>query len=389
MSALQCIYDYLNSQFFRLFAYFVQKRYCLMMNTITFVRMMNDNRVRKVGVCRMVGVVLLVFIWLTKFFPVLGEWYARTIYKPLSSLLARISGVFPFSVGDCFIYGSIAGLLIYLLYALVKRRPAKRALWRVAEYLVWVYIWFYLAWGMNYFRADFFARTQIAYVEYSADNFHSFLQSYTDSLNATFVPVERKDALLVGSEVRKGYRQIAGTFGMKEPEEYLRPKPMLVKPLMNGVGVLGYMGPFLNEFNLNPDLLPVQYPATYAHEMAHMLGIAGEAEANLYAYLVCTRSDSPEIRFSGYFSLLSYVLSNAYAALSEQEFKQWMATIRPEVKDLYNQKTAYWQARYSPLVGEVQNVMYDWFLKGNNIQSGYANYSEVVGLLIAYENHTK
>ena len=33
----------------------------------------------------------------------------------------------------------------------------------------------------------------------------------------------------------------------------------------------GYMGPFFTEFNLNGQLLPVQYPATYAHEMAHSL----------------------------------------------------------------------------------------------------------------------
>ena len=30
---------------------------------------------------------------------------------------------------------------------------------------------------------------------------------------------------------------------------------------------MGYMGPFFTEFNLNGQLLPVQYPATYAHEM--------------------------------------------------------------------------------------------------------------------------
>ena len=84
---------------------------------------------------------------------------------------------------------------------------------------------------------------------------------------------------------------------------------------MSGVGVLGYMGPFFTEYNLNPDLLPVQYPFTYAHEMAHVLGISSEAEANLYGFLVCSRSGVPEIRFSAYFALLPYVLSNAYGLL--------------------------------------------------------------------------
>lgn len=73
---------------------------------------------------------------------------------------------------------------------------------------------------------------------------------------------------------------------MNKPSGHLRAKPMLISPMMSSVGVLGYMGPFLNEFNLNRDLLAVQYPFTYAHEMAHVLGISNEAEANLYGFLV-------------------------------------------------------------------------------------------------------
>ena len=140
------------------------------------------------------------------------------------------------------------------------------------------------------------------------------------------------DKALVAEEVKKGYHEIAGRFSLVSPAGYLHPKPMLMPFLMSGVGVLGYMGPFFTEYNLNPDLLPVQYPFTYAHEMAHVLGISSEAEANLYGFLVCSRSGVPEIRFSAYFALLPYVLSNAYGLLSEEEFNEWKETISPEVK---------------------------------------------------------
>lgn len=96
-------------------------------------------------------------------FPAIGEWYARTVYPVISAVLSRFSSLFPFSVGDCFIYGSIAGLIVYLVYAIAKRRPWLRTLGRMAEYLLWVYAWFYLAWGMNYFRADFYTRAQVPY----------------------------------------------------------------------------------------------------------------------------------------------------------------------------------------------------------------------------------
>lgn len=340
---------------------------------------------KKIRTRWIIQAILLVIIWIVMRFPVLGEWYARKIYPLFSTVLSSISSLFPFSIGDCFIYGSIAGLCAYLIYAVIKRRSWKTTAGRILEYLLWVYIGFYLAWGLNYFRKDFYARTQIPYVAYSEDDFQTFLTAYTDSLNKSYILFEEIAPEIVAEEVKKEYKEIAPFFALNRPGEHLRMKPMLISAWMSKVGVLGYMGPFSNEFHLNRDLLPVQYPFTYAHEMAHVLGIASEAEANLYGYLVCTGSDVPEIRFSGYFGLLPYVLSNAYQLLGEGSFNEWVQTISPDIKDLYNKKNAYWQALYSPLIGEIQDTVYNWFLKGNNIPTGRQNYSEVIGLLIAKE----
>ena len=301
---------------------------------------------------------LLAGIWCAMRSPDMGEAYARNVYPYISGALSCFSSLFSFSIGDCLIYGSMAGLLAYLVYAIVKKRSWRATAGRMIEYLLWIYVWFYLAWGLNYFRKDFFTRTEI----------------------------EKIDKALVAEEVKKEYHEIAGRFSLVSPAGYLHPKPMLMPFLMSGVGVLGYMGPFFTEYNLNPDLLPVQYPFTYAHEMAHVLGISSEAEANLYGFLVCSRSGVPEIRFSAYFALLPYVLSNAYGLLSEEEFNEWKETISPEVKDLYNRKVAYWENLYSPFIGEIQSTVYNWFLKGNNIPSGRKNYSEVVALLMALGN---
>lgn len=343
---------------------------------------------RKIRIRWVVLAALLLFIWVVMGNPGIGEWYARSVYPPLSGLLSRFSNVFSFSVGDCFIYGSIAGLLVYVGYALIKRRKIGKTLGHVVEYLVWVYAWFYIAWGLNYFREDFFTRTRTAYVSYSPERFRSFLDTYTDSLNAAWVPVGGIDPEVVRRAVREGYAELSSRFGLVTPGAYLRPKTMLISRLMSGVGVTGYMGPFFTEFHLNGQLLPEQYPATYAHELAHLLSISNEAEANLYSYLVCTGSSVPEIRFSGYFSLLPYVLSNAYVALDKESFENWKSQLRPEIKNLYNEKVAYWQSLYSPLIGEAQDVVYNLFLKGNKIPTGTANYSEVIGLLIALEEES-
>ena len=155
------------------------------------------------------------------------------------------------------------------------------------------------------------------------------------------------------------------------------------------VGVTGSMGPFFCEFTLNGDLLPSQYPATYTHELAHLLGITSEAEANFYAYQVCTRSQVKEIRFSGYFSVLPHVLGNARRLMSEEEYAELFNRIRPEIIELAQKNQQYWMEKYSPLIGDIQNFIYDLYLKGNKIQSGRKNYSEVIGLLISYEEWKK
>ncbi len=344
---------------------------------------MRRKRRKYTGTRLIVLAVLLLAVWCIMGIPGAGEWYARTVYPVVSAVLSRISSPFPFSAGDCFIYGSIAGLVVFMLHALFRRKPFWRTVGRMAEYLAWVYVWFYLAWGLNYFRQDFFQRTHSQPVAYEKAEFQAFLSAYTDSLNAAYCEVDL-DAATVDHAVKEGYRTVSPSLHLLLPRNYQQGKPMLITRLMSAVGVKGYMGPFLTEFNLSGDLLPVEYPSTYAHEMAHVLGVSNEAEANLCAYLVCTRSPLPEMRFSGYLSLLSYVLGNAYMSLTEEEFTAWKETLRPEVRQLYNAKVNHWHSLYSPWIGEMQDKLYNFYLKGNNIPAGTANYAEVIALLMAW-----
>ena len=246
-------------------------------------------------------------------------------------------------------------------------------------------MWFYLAWGLNYSQKNFYERTHIPYVAYTPDKFKAFVEEYIRHLNNSYVPITGIDKNRVCKEAVKGYKQISDTLGIhRPPYDSPRAKTMLFTPLISMVGVSGSMGPFFCEFTLNGDLPPSQYPATYTHELAHLLGITSEAEANFYAYEVCTRSQVESIRFSGYFSILSHVLGNARRLLTEEEYTELFNRIRPEIIELARSNQTYWMAKYSPLIGNIQNWIYDLYLKGNKIESGRKNYSEVIGLLISY-----
>lgn len=334
--------------------------------------------------------ILLLAVWLTQAVPAMGSFYARTVYPLISYILSGFSALIPFALGDLFIFLSLMGLILYPVYARLKRgMPWKRILFRQGEYLLWIYVWFYLAWGLNYSQPHFYQRTGIPYTAYTPENFNEFVEDYLTRLNESYVPVKAIHTERVRDEAVSIYNRISDSLGVhRPPHPSPRVKTMLFSPFISMVGVTGSMGPFFCEFTLNGDLTPSQYPATYAHELAHLLGITSEAEANFYAYQVCIRSTDPEIRFSGYFSVLNHVLANARHLMTDEEYIRLLERIRPEILELARTNRDYWMAKYSPVVGTVQDWIYDLYLKGNKIESGRKNYSEVIGLLISYTNYT-
>ena len=345
----------------------------------------------KLKIRYVVLIVLLSVVWATQLIPILGEVYAQSVYPVISHFLSSFSKLMPFAIGDLFIFLSVLGLLFNPIRArYIQKKKWKQILLNEMEYLLWIYAWFYLAWGLNYSQKNFYQRTEIPYTAYTPEIFQEFVDDYITQLNRSYTPVNSINQDLIREETVRIYHQLSDSLGVhRPPHEHPRVKTMLFTPFISMVGVTGSMGPFFCEFTLNGDLLPVNYPATYAHELAHLLGITSEAEANFYAYQVCTRSEVMGIRFSGYFSILGHVLGNAQRLLPEEEYTRLFKRIRPEIIELAKNNQAYWAAKYSPVVGAVQDWIYDLYLKGNKIESGRQNYSEVVGLLISYQEWKK
>lgn len=346
---------------------------------------------RKLKIRYIVLGVLLLLVWATQQIPALGNIYSQTVYPVISYVLSFFSNLFPFAIGDLFIFLSVVGVIAYPIYSrLRKKTPWKKILLRDGEYLLWVYVWFYLAWGLNYSQSNFYQRTGISYTAYTPEIFQEFVDDYITQLNRSYTPLNSINPDLIREENVRIYTQLSDSLSVhRPPHKHPRVKTMLFTPFISMVGVTGSMGPFFCEFTVNGDVLPPNYPATYAHELAHLLGITSEAEANFYAYQVCTRSQAMGIRFSGYFSVLGHVLGNARRLLTEEEYAKVFNRIRPEIIELAKKNQAYWAAKYSPLIGNIQDWIYDLYLKGNKIGSGRKNYSEVVGLLISYREWKK
>ena len=348
-------------------------------------------------------IALLILVTLTKMIPLWGFIYTTRIYPVIGTLLSPISGFFPFAVGDIFIALSIAWVILYPIYEIGLRK--KRVFGRVAEYLLWVYAWFYIAWGLNYSQPNIYYRIGMKPVEVSKAKFKKFAYQYADSLNAlsnaslsnaspsnarkSISPDSIVDDALknrVRDAVLKEYNKIGYREGINRPfNQHPHAKTMVFTPLSSMAGVTGSMGPFFCEFTLNGDILAHDYPATYAHEFAHFLGVANEGEANFYSYIVCTASADKQVRFSGYYHIFFHVLNNVFDILGEKEGERFLKHIRPEIIQRARNDRRYWLSKRCKALDAAQDFIFELYLKGNHVAEGRKSYSGVIGLILAWQ----
>lgn len=366
-------------------------------------------------------IVLLLLITLTKMIPTWSIIYSFFVYPLIGMALSHLSGWIPFAVGDLFIALSIAWVILYPIYHLCIRKTLvrkeiikkgidgkgivgkekkvrflkKRVVFgRVAEYLLWVYAWFYIAWGLNYSQPNIYDRTGMKPVKVSEAKFKAFAYQYADSLNALSISEKNffSDSIAddglknrVWDAILKEYHKIGYKEGINAPfNQHPHAKTMVFTPISSMSGVTGSMGPFFCEFTLNGDILPHDYPATYAHEFAHFLGVANEGEANFYSYIVCTASADKQVRFSGYYHIFFHVLNNVFDILGEKEGERFLKYIRPEIIQLAKSDRHYWLSKRCKALDAAQDFIFDFYLKGNHVAEGRKSYSGVIGLILAW-----
>lgn len=375
------------------------------------MKILHVLRIHKIKWRHWVLLALFLLVTLTKMIPLGGFLYTTRIYPVIGKLLSPVSGIIPFAVGDIFIALSIAWVILYPIYEIGWRKK-KGVFGRVIEYLLWVYVWFYMAWGLNYSQPNIYNRIGMKPVEVSEAKFKAFAYQYADTLNKlseelkgnseettfddqrvnhlngitenSFMDDDLKNR--VKDAILTEYNKIGYQEGINPPfNQNPHVKTMVFTPLSSMAGVTGSMGPFFCEFTLNGDIRSHDYPATYAHEFAHFLGVANEGEANFYSYIVCTASEDKAVRFSGYYHIFFHVLNNVFDILGEKEGEKFLKYIRPEIIQLAKNDRCYWISKRCKALDAAQDFIFDLYLKGNHVTEGRKSYSGVIGLILAWE----
>ncbi len=311
--------------------------------------------------------------------------YSERIYPVLAWSFSFLSHFIPFSLWDIFwvlVIIALTGALVLVIFRKIKFR------WyilRSFQLLALLYSFFYISWGYNYFRPNIEKRLKWESPPANEKLFRSILDTLIAETNKNYISFTSADYPEINKLVEESYRRNAPELDISYPNGTRRPKAMIFSSFFAKVGVSGYFGPFFNEIHLNSYNLPMDYPFVLAHEKAHQFGFTSESEANMVAFVICTKSEDQRLRYSGFQSLLLYFLRDASRM---KDYKIFISKIDTVVIKEFRMRQKYYQALENKNLSRVQTKANDIYLKANKVDKGVENYNQVVSLVIDWYYNT-
>lgn len=368
-----------------------------------------------------ITVILNVLAWNSTAF---CDAYIAYVFPIWVDTYGRITGMFPFSVGEWLL---VAGVLLVavavflvpvLTVALICRKEGwKKFLQRFYTFFAWVLVVVCLVMTLNCFilyHASAFSEKYMeeSTGEYCLEELITVRNHVVEQCNLLAREVERNEDGTVkyeGSLSSEGIsvdmedkaREVMQELGATYPQLdgwYPRPKAMAFSDFMCQQYMQGYYFPFSMEANYNDVMETLRKPATMCHELSHLRGYIFEDEANFISFLACVQSDDIYFRYSGYLSVFNYLENDLYYARNDH-YDDYLEAIQQVVPVdvspvVYTDNTFVSDAEWERINGkalvdtetvdELSDTFVDTTLKINGVSDGMVSYSRVVQLLIEY-----
>ncbi len=354
---------------------------------------MENKRKKDCKIQIVITILLLVMggglLWAARAVAGFAEWYSRTIYPVLVTMISRFWGIFPFSIVEFLLYGGIVLLLFWLI------RDFRRPLVLVRNYATTASLLLFLyaaCCGVNYYRVPFssYYIAQMAKGEMTLElNLKEMCLWLTEEVNRARMELDQAEGNYENAQ-RKG---VAAMKRLAEQYPslggyYPQPKPVAISWILSVQQCSGVYSPFTIEANYNDDMTAYNIPHTICHELSHLRGFMREDEANFIGYLACLGSEDADYRYSGY--LLGWIYAgNALAKRDYAAYNQFYAMLDESIIADLEKNSEFWN-RYEGEVAEVQEKVNDAYLKANGQVHGVQSYGRVVDLmLIDFACHRK
>ncbi len=328
------------------------------------------------------------------------EVFAKRIYKVHSVAVSAVTGWLPFSLAEFIV---VAGpvvclvLLIRFIVHMVKDRENRftRCLLgiinaaSVAAVILFVYV---IGCGVNYHRVSVAEYRQITVRDSSKEELYGLctgLAEQAAELRAELVEYEDADGVLrlpvsnreLGKQVQEAYENLSEDLPVLKGM-YPAPKCITSSKVFSAMEITGVFTCWTMEANVNVDIPDYSRASTMAHELGHLHGFMREDEANFLAYLACTASENPLVRYSGTMLALIYA-GNALAGQDMELYGElWTRYHEGMVRDIRDH-SAYWEKYEDTVISETADKVNDVYLKVNEQEDGVKSYGRVVDLLLA------
>lgn len=319
-----------------------------------------------------------------------AEMYSITFGKSLRSLLAVISGVFPFSLSETIVILFVPAAAVTLVRAVVLKTvygikgAVKKWLVLLLCAVSLVAFLFVNAFGVCYYR------TRIA------DSIGLDVSDITESDVETAAIISLDMTSALGENVLRfpdgstkmpygfdtmcdriyyGYENI-----FSDMPKYVSVKPVSLSELWTYTHISGMYFPITGESNINVSYPDYTLAFSAAHEMAHQLGFAFEDEANFLAFLACLYSDDEYLQYCAFMNASEYLVGDlpaqtAVGLYSSADLRIWQEHLS---------FTAFSKKYSNSAVTAVSSAVNDGYLKVNGIEDGAESYQNVTLYITAY-----
>lgn len=302
--------------------------------------------------------------------------YARGLYPRLAELAVPVTGALPLSLAAALALLVPLAWLVAVL-ALARARAWDRILWFTLGLAVVMAGWFVLAWGLNYRRQP--VELQFGLVVRDDPGEAEALLAYLLAVLRREVGAARDEARAFAALRRSLQDLVAEASGVR-PSLPARPKLLPPGLLIRWGGAAGVMSPWTLEPHLDGALSEEGRLAVGLHELAHVAGYAGEADADLLAALAGLRADDPY----GRYAVALRVFADGLAQLPAGARASWLERLPPRAREDLRALQAPF-ARYAPpgWLLALQRRAFDRYLRSQRVTAGVADYGRAFALLAA------
>lgn len=361
------------------------------------------------------------------------DWYTAHIFPVWLNTYGRLSGLFPFSVGEWMLYLAAALVMLALVLwipwlpaHIAGRRGAREEALRKAagtppggaqkkrrgsgfdkavvifyKAAAWLVTVVCLIMTLNCLIFYHCTPMEEKAQEYELEELVALRERIVTNCNRLSGEMQRDEQGRIVYDGDMRARAVEAMHALAEREHiarlegfYSEPKPLYASWFFCQQRMCGYYFPFSLEANYNDMMYIMNFPYTMCHELSHLKGYIYENEANYLAYLACVESGDPVFEYSGYLNVLYYVERDLTDALEKRGGMELYEELTPVGRQVHLDNiyitSEQWEKveETAPLDTQLVEDVTDKFLEANltvnGVSDGVVSYSRVVSLLLSY-----